>query len=111
MRLAGWQRNLKREGKSLNTGCNHPVNRLVIDSLFVLLYHSASTLMEVLTMTVYKAGRSCRLTDDLYLKAKYIADMEKRSFNNWLEHLITTVVDEYEKEHGTILVQPDDLYE
>ena len=36
-------------------------------------------------MAVHRAMRSCRLADDLYLKAKYIATTENRSFNNWLE--------------------------
>lgn len=54
--------------------------------------------------------RSCRLADDLYLKAKYIADTENRSFNNWLEYTLQKIVSDYEKEHGTIVIHPDDLY-
>ena len=61
-------------------------------------------------MAVHRAMRSCRLADDLYLKAKYIADSENRSFNNWLEHILQKVVRDYEKENGPIPVQPDDLY-
>jgi len=55
--------------------------------------------------------RSCRLADDLYLKAKYIATTENRFFNNWLEITLKRVVEDYEKEHGPISVQADELYE
>ena len=62
-------------------------------------------------MAVHRAMRSCRLADDLYLKAKYIATMGNRSFNNWLEITLKRVVEDYEKEHGPISVQTDELYE
>ena len=62
-------------------------------------------------MATYRAMRSCRLADDLYLKAKYIADSENRSFNNWLENELQKIVRKYEKENGPISVQPDDLYQ
>ena len=62
-------------------------------------------------MAVHRAMRSCRLADDLYLKAKYIADSENRSFNNWLESVLQKVVKDYERENGPISVQPDDLYQ
>lgn len=61
-------------------------------------------------MAVHRAMRSCRLADDLYLKAKYIATTENRSFNNWLEIILQKEIAAYEKEHGPISVQPDDLY-
>lgn len=62
-------------------------------------------------MAVHRAMRSCRLADDLYLKAKYIADTENRSFNNWLENVLKKIVADYEKENGVIPVQTDDLYQ
>ncbi len=62
-------------------------------------------------MAVHRAMRSCRLADDIYLKAKYIADSENRSFNNWLENVLKKIVTDYEKENGTIPVQSDDLYQ
>jgi len=62
-------------------------------------------------MATYRPMRSCRLADDLYLKAKYIADSENRSFNNWLENELQKIVSNYEKENGPISVQPDDLYQ
>lgn len=61
-------------------------------------------------MAVYRPMRSCRLTDDLYLKVKYIADSENRSFNNWLENVLQKIVNDYEEKNGPIPVQPDDLY-
>lgn len=62
-------------------------------------------------MAIHKPMRSCRLSDDLYLKVKYIADTENRSFNNWLENVLMKIVAIYEKEHGEIAVKVDDLYE
>ena len=62
-------------------------------------------------MAVHRAMRSCRLADDMYLKAKYIADSENRSFNNWLENVLKKLVADYEKKNGTIPVQSDDLYQ
>ena len=62
-------------------------------------------------MAVHRAMRSCRLSDDLYLKAKYIADSENRSFNNWLVNLLQKVIKDYEEENGPISVQADDLYQ
>lgn len=59
-------------------------------------------------MATHRAMRSCRLADDLYLKAKYIADEENRSFNNWLESVLQKVVKEYEAVHGVISVNTDD---
>ncbi len=61
-------------------------------------------------MAVYRPMRSCRLADDLYLKVKYIADSENRSFNNWLENVLQKIVNDYEAQNGPIPVQPDDLY-
>ena len=62
-------------------------------------------------MAIHRAMRSCRLADDLYLKAKFIADSENRSFNNWLESILQKIVADYEKENGTIDINTDDLYQ
>ena len=51
-------------------------------------------------MAVHRAMRSCRLADDLYLKAKYIATTEKRSFNHWLEIILQKEIAAYEKENA-----------
>lgn len=60
-------------------------------------------------MATSKALRSCRLSDELYLKAKHIATNENRSFNNWLESIIQKLVSEYERENGTIEINLDEL--
>lgn len=60
-------------------------------------------------MAVHRSMRSCRLADSLYQKAKYIAGTENRSFNNWVENLIETIVAEYEEKNGSIPTQSDDL--
>lgn len=62
-------------------------------------------------MAVHRAMRSCRLEDELYLKVKYIADRENRSFNNYLEALLRKVVEKYEEEHGVISVDTESLYQ
>ena len=54
--------------------------------------------------------RSLRMEDDLYLKLKYIASEENRSFNQEAVYILKTFVDEYETQHGSISVQTDDLY-
>ena len=62
-------------------------------------------------MATHRPMRSCRLEDDLYLKVKYVADQEQRSFNNLLEVILKKYVEAYEKENGTISVNTDDLYQ
>lgn len=57
-----------------------------------------------------KIGRPCRLDDDLYLKTKYLAKLENRSFNNYVEKLLIEVVNDYEKKNGPIIVDTDELY-
>lgn len=54
--------------------------------------------------------RSLRMEDDLYLKLKYIASEENRSFNQEAVYILKTFVDEYETQHGSISVKTDDLY-
>lgn len=61
-------------------------------------------------MATHRPMRSCRLADDIYLKAKYIADQENRSFNNWLEVTLQHIVADYEAVHGEIKVDTDELY-
>jgi hypothetical protein len=58
-----------------------------------------------------KPQRNCRIDDELYLKVKYIADQEKRSFNNFIEITLTRIVADYETQHGIIEVDTDALYE
>ena len=61
-------------------------------------------------MAVHRPMRSCRIEDDVYLKVKYIADSESRSFNNFLLALLKDCIKAYEKEHGIIQVDEDELY-
>lgn len=55
--------------------------------------------------------RGLRMTDDLYLKLKYIANKENRSYNQEAVYILKLYVEEFEKENGTILVDTDDLYQ
>jgi hypothetical protein len=62
-------------------------------------------------MATHRPMRSCRLADDIYLKAKYIADTENRSFNNWLENTLEKIVADYEAQHGVINVDMNAPYQ
>lgn len=62
-------------------------------------------------MSTYKINRPCRLDDKLYLKVRYIAEKENRSFNNFLEKTLQELVKSYEQQHGEIKVNTDALYE
>ena len=54
--------------------------------------------------------RGVRMSDDLYLKIKHIADIENRSYNQEAVYILKKFVEDYEKEHGEIAVDPDILY-
>lgn len=62
-------------------------------------------------MATYRPMRSCRIGDEIYLKARFIAQQENRSFNNFLEVLLKKTISEYETQHGEIKVDTDTLYE
>ena len=62
-------------------------------------------------MATHRPMRSCRLADDIYLKAKYNADTENRSFNNWLENTLEKIVADYEAQHGVINVDMNAPYQ
>ena len=62
-------------------------------------------------MATHRPMRSCRLADDIYLKAKYIADTENRSFNNWLENTLEKIVADYEAQHGVINIDMNAPYQ
>lgn len=55
--------------------------------------------------------RGLRMPDELYLKLKYIAKSENRSYNQQAVRILQQFVTEYEKENGTISVSTDDLYQ
>ena len=54
--------------------------------------------------------RGLRMDDQLYLKLKYIATKESRSYNQEAVHILKNFVEKYESEHGTIDVNTDELY-
>ena len=58
-----------------------------------------------------KPSRPCRLDDELYLKLKYIAKEENRSYNNYIETVLMQIVKQYEEQNGAIHVDTDKLYE
>ncbi len=55
--------------------------------------------------------RGLRMEDELYLKLKYIATKENRSYNQEAVHILKTFVEQYETEHGIISVDTDALYQ
>lgn len=55
--------------------------------------------------------RGLRMPDELYLKIKYLAKKDSRSYNQEAVHILKTYVEEYEKNHGVIDVNVDDLYQ
>lgn len=55
--------------------------------------------------------RGLRMSDELYLKLRSIAKMENRSYNQEAVYILQKYVAEYEKEHGVIEVNVDDLYQ
>ncbi|MGB8451485.1 MAG: hypothetical protein WCD89_04060 [Anaerocolumna sp.] len=50
---------------------------------------------------------SFRADDDLMLKVNYIADINTRTRNKEIEHVLKTYVNEYESEHGQLIVGED----
>lgn len=55
-------------------------------------------------------NRGIRIEDSLYLKLKVLAQKDSRSFNNYLVKLLGEHVEAYEREHGEIKVDTDELY-
>ena len=55
--------------------------------------------------------RGLRMEDELYLKLKYIATKENRSYNQEAVHILKTFVEHYETEYGVISVDTDALYQ
>lgn len=54
--------------------------------------------------------RGVRMEDDLYLKLRYIAKENNRSYNQEAVYVLRQYVERYEREHGVISVDTDDLY-
>lgn len=55
--------------------------------------------------------RGLRMNDELYLKLKYIANVENRSYNQQAVFILMKYVEEFEKNNGKIPTNPDDLYQ
>lgn len=55
--------------------------------------------------------RGLRMHDELYLKLKFIADKEDRSYNQQAVNILKRYVDDYEKQYGEIEVDTDKLYD
>lgn len=50
-----------------------------------------------------KVQYTIRIEDKYFEKAKVIAEKEVRSLNNLLEFSLVKMIEDYEKEHGSIL--------
>ncbi|WP_455649075.1 hypothetical protein [Enterocloster citroniae] len=55
--------------------------------------------------------RGLRMSDELYLKLKYLAEKDNRSYNQEAVYILKNYVEQYEKEHGVITVNIDVLYQ
>lgn len=55
--------------------------------------------------------RGLRMEDELYLKLKYLAAKDSRSYNQEAVHILKTYVEQYEDKHGIIEVDVDALYQ
>ena len=55
--------------------------------------------------------RGVRMSDDLYLKLKFLAAKDERSYNQQAVYILKRYVEEYEKKNGEIVINPDALYE
>lgn len=55
--------------------------------------------------------RGLRMDDDLYLKLKYIAQSENRSYNQQAVYILKQYVNDFEKQNGIIPVNSDVLYQ
>ncbi len=55
--------------------------------------------------------RGLRMEDDLYLKLKYIAQSENRSYNQQAVYILKQYVNNFEKQNGVIPVNSDALYQ
>lgn len=54
--------------------------------------------------------RGVRMNDELYLKLRYIAKLENRSYNQEAVHILQQYVAKYEQQNGPITVSTDELY-
>lgn len=62
-------------------------------------------------MATDKIPTMLRLPEELHSKLKQLSKLEHRSMNMEIEFAITQYINAYEKEHGTITVNSDDLFQ
>ncbi len=55
--------------------------------------------------------RGLRMDDELYLKLKYLAKKDSRSYNQEAVHILKSYVEAYEAQNGVIAVDTDVLYQ
>jgi len=51
--------------------------------------------------------RGLRMPDELYLKLKYLANKDNRSYNQEAVHILKSYVEEYESKYGIINVNTE----
>lgn len=59
-------------------------------------------------MAVIKIQTGLRLDETTYNKLKFLAIIDNRSINNFVEYIIKKYLTEYESEHGVIPLQPEE---
>lgn len=59
-------------------------------------------------MATNKIQTGLRLNEITYEKAKALSDREQRSLNNFIEHIVQRYIEEYEVQHGTIHLAPEE---
>lgn len=55
-------------------------------------------------MATDKRPTMLRLPDELYEKVRYLAFVERRSINMQIEHALSCYIENYESEHGEIVL-------
>lgn len=55
-------------------------------------------------------NRGIRIADEPFLKLKYLAKQDGRSFNNYVVRVLENHISQYELQHGEIEVNTDELY-
>ena len=60
-------------------------------------------------MATNKIQTGLRISEGIYSKIRFLCTKEQRSLNNLIEYILQQYIDQYEKEHGAIPNQSDDL--
>lgn len=58
-------------------------------------------------MAISKIQTGLRLEEELYEKLKVLSNIEGRSLNNLVEYITRRYVENYEEQHGPILLHRD----